>query len=99
MENFATEVISTITEAFMDDTTTGKELTRDILGYLYHVTDDEKLGEQICNWFTKNNYCIGCGTELLSYEYEEGDDKYIVSLCPNCEKAEIEEGHYRKVEK
>ena len=95
MENFATEIISTITEAYSDDGDTGKELIRDMLKYLYTTTDDDEMGLQICNWFTENNYCLGCGTKLLSYEYMEDDKPYVVSLCPNCDEAEIEEGKYR----
>lgn len=95
MENFATEIISTITEAYSDDGDTGKELIRDMLKYLYDITDDDEMCNQICNWFTVNGYCLGCRTKLLSYEYLEDEKPYVVSLCPNCDSAEIEEGKYK----
>ena len=53
MENFAHEVVNTITDYFHKDGEEGKELTKNILYYLYHSTEDEILKSIIVDWFNE----------------------------------------------
>lgn len=97
MENFAHEVVNTITDYFHKDGEEGKELTKNILYYLYHSTEDETLKSIIIDWFNEEQYCIDCGTKLQPYEYCETHDElpynnkeYFVDwLCPICDRDEV----------
>lgn len=60
----ANEVVQSISEYFINDGTEGIELTKDILYYLYYVTDDNKLRECIIEWFNNEGYCIQCGSKM-----------------------------------
>ena len=53
MENFALEIVETINEHYYRDGTEGKELIKDMLFYLYHTTNDDKLKEAILDWLYK----------------------------------------------
>jgi uncharacterized protein with PIN domain len=97
MENFAYEVVNVITDYFHKDGEEGKELTKNILYYLYHSTEDETLKSIIVDWFNEEQYCIDCGTKLQPYEYCETHDElpynnkeYFVDwLCPVCDRDEV----------
>ena len=67
------EILEAIKDTYDDGTKEGKELIRDCLFYLKELNNfkDEKLDEQIVDWFNDNNYCIDCGCELKYYEYQE----------------------------
>ena len=71
MEDFSVEVVETITDYYSKDGEEGKELTKDILFYLYHNTNNDKLRQAILHWFNKEQYCIECGAKLQLYEYCE----------------------------
>ena len=71
MEDFSIEVVETITDYYSKDGEEGKELTKDILFYLYHNTDNDKLKQAILHWFNEEQYCIECGAKLQPYEYCE----------------------------
>ena len=47
MEDFSIEVVETITDYYSKDGEEGKELTKDILFYLYHNTNNDKLKQAI----------------------------------------------------
>lgn len=102
MENYAFETVEAISDYYRKDGKDGKELTKDILFYLYHTTTDDQLKQKIVEWFNEENYCIECGTELLSYEWSEThtelDDNSIewftYWLCPICDRNEVENSGY-----
>lgn len=97
MENFAHEVVSVITDYFHKDGEEGRELTKNILYYLYHSTEDETLKNIIIGWFNEEQYCINCGTKLQPYEYCEIHDElpynnkewFTEWLCPVCDRDEV----------
>ena len=104
MEDFSIEVVETITDYYSKDGEEGKELTKDILFYLYHNTDNDKLKQAILHWFNAEAYCIMCGEKLQPYDYYETHtelDGYCRELrtawlCPKCDKGEIEDYGYAK---
>ena len=51
MEDFSIEVVETITDYYSKDGEEGKELTKDILFYLYHNTNNDKLRQAILDLF------------------------------------------------
>jgi hypothetical protein len=101
MENFSSEIVETITEYYANDGKDGKELTKDILLYLYHTTTDDRLKLRILEWFNKENYCIECGMKLQAYDWCEIHDElegnprewFTTWLCPICDRGEIEDGY------
>ena len=101
MEDFSSEVVEIITEYYANDGEEGKELVKDILFYLYHNTNNDKLQVKIIDWFNTENYCIECGTKLQAYDwYEihtelEGNPKewFTTWLCPICDRGEFEDGY------
>lgn len=78
---------------------------KEILLYIYNTTTDEKLKNNIIDWFEENHYCIDCGEKLLQYEYyethyelEDNCKEYFdVYLCPNCDYAEIKRNMYKEM--
>ena len=84
MEKFALEIVETINEHYYRDGTDGKELIKDMLFYLYHTTNDDKMKQVILDWFNKEQYCIECGAKLQPYDYCEA------WLCPVCDRGEFE---------
>jgi uncharacterized protein with PIN domain len=78
---------------------------KEILLYIYNTTTDEKLKNDIIDWFEENHYCIDCGEKLLQYEYYEThyelEDNYKeyfdAYLCPNCDYAEIKRNMYKEM--
>ena len=97
MEDFSIEVVETITDYYSKDGEEGKELTKDILFYLYHNTNNDKLKQAILDWFNEEQYCIECGEKLQPYEYcethteLEGNPKewFTTWLCPVCDRDEV----------
>lgn len=104
MEDFSIEVVKTITDYYSKDGEEGKELTKDILFYLYHNTNNDKLRQAILHWFNAEQYCIDCGEKLQPYEYCEthteleynNKEWFTTWLCPKCDKGEIEDYGYAK---
>lgn len=104
MEDFSIEVVETITDYYSKDGEEGRELTKDILFYLYHNTDNDKLKQAILHWFNVEAYCIMCGEKLQSYDYYETHTELdgrcrelrTAWLCPKCDKGEIEDYGYAK---
>lgn len=88
-ENFATEVISLITETFEDD----EQLMIDILRYLYKTSEDDCMILQIIEVFGEYEYCINCGSKLHYYEWDEIHSELDYNniehcgamMCPNCD--------------
>lgn len=97
MENFGLEIVETINEHYYRDGIEGKELIKDMLFYLYHTTNDNKLKEVILDWFNEEQYCIECGEKLQPYEYCEVHDELAYNnrewltewLCPVCDRDEV----------
>ena len=97
MEDFSVEVVETITDYYSKDEEEGKEITKNILYYLYHSTEDETLKSIIVDWFNEEQYCIDCGTKLQPYEYCETHDElpynnkeyFVDRLCPICDRDEV----------
>ena len=97
MEDFFFFLVEAITEYYANDGEDGKELTKDILLFLYHTTNNDRLRCKILEWFNAENYCISCGTKLQAYDwYEihtelEGDPKeyFTTYLCPICDGGEV----------
>lgn len=97
MENFALEIVETINEHYYNDGTEGKELIKDMLFYLYHTTNDDKMKQTILDWFNEEQYCIECGENLQPYEYCEthteleynNKEWFTVWLCPVCDRDEV----------
>lgn len=97
MEDFSIEIVEAISEYYRKDGEEGKELTKDILFYLYHNTENNKLRSTIVDWFNSENYCISCGSKLSPYEWydtytEEHRTTYLCSCCDRRE--EIKDGNY-----
>ena len=57
MEDFSIEVVETITDYYSKDGEDGKELTKDILFYLYHNTNNDKLKQAILDWCKEEQHC------------------------------------------
>ena len=97
MEDFSIEVVETITDYYSKDGEEGKELTKDILFYLYHNTNNDKLKQVILDWFNEEQYCIECGEKLQPYEYCEthteldynNKEWFTEWLCPVCDRDEV----------
>ena len=97
MEDFSVEVVETITDYYSKDGEEGKELTKDILFYLYHNTNNDKLKQAILDWFNEEQYCIECGEKLQPYEYCEihteleynNKEWFTAWLCPGCDRDEV----------
>lgn len=97
MEDFSIEVVETITDYYSKDGEEGKELTKDILFYLYHNTNNDKLKQAILHWFNYEQYCIECGEKLQPYEYCEthteleynNKEWFTEWLCPVCDREEV----------
>ena len=97
MEDFSIEVVETITDYYSKDGEEGKELTKDILFYLYHNTNNDKLRQAILHWFNEEQYCIECGAKLQPYEYCEihteleynNREWFTEWLCPVCDRDEV----------
>lgn len=95
-ENFATEIVSLITETFDDD----EQLMIDILKYLYETSEDDYMKSQIVDVFNNHEYCIDCCSKLKTYTYEEPHTELnpiayetIVDVyCPICDFYEIKGG-------
>lgn len=93
-ENFSREIIDLITEDFFDD----EQLVIDVLFYLYHTTEDNKMKQQIVDVFNDYGYCIGCKNKLSTYEWYEthteleynNQEWFSIQLCPYCDRGEIE---------
>lgn len=102
MENFALEIVETINEHYYRDGTDGEELIKDMLFYLYHTTNDDKMKQTILDWFEKEQYCIECGEKLQPYEYCEthtelkynNKEWFTAWLCPVCDRGEFEDYGY-----
>lgn len=72
----ARETVQSISEYFINDGIEGIELTRDILYYLYYVTDDDNLKQSIIEWFNHEGYCVQCGSKVSeTYKCECCDGK------------------------
>ena len=94
MENFSNELISTITDYYSRDGNEGREITRDILYYLYHTTNDNLLKRKIVEWYNTENFCITCKSELVQYHWKEKredfyEDMYVMD-CPVCNRKDYE---------
>ena len=102
MENFALEIVETINEHYYRDGTEGKELIKDMLFYLYHTTNDDKLKEAILDRFNEEQYCIECGAKLRPYDYCEthteleynNKEWFTEWLCPVCDIGGFEDYGY-----
>ena len=102
MEDFSIEVVETITDYYSKDGEEGKELTRDILFYLYHNTNNDKLRQAILHWFNEEQYCIECGEKLQPYDYCEtrteleynNQEWFTAWLCPVCDIGGFEDYGY-----
>lgn len=102
MEDLSIEVVEAISDHYRNEGKEGNELAKDILFYLYHNTNNDKLQQQILNWFNAENYCITCGNKLEPYDYYEThtelDDNpreyFVAYLCPYCDRKEINDGNY-----
>jgi len=94
-ENFSREIIDLITKDFFDN----EQLVIDVLFYLYHTTEDNKMKQQIVDVFNDYGYCIGCKNKLSTYEWYEthteleynNQEWFSIQLCPYCDRAEIED--------
>lgn len=94
-ENFATEIISLITETFDDD----EQLMIDVLKYLYETSEDDYMKSQIVEVFNKHEYCITCGSKLETYTYIEPHTELNPTAyetmtdvyCPICDFYEIKD--------
>ena len=97
MENFALEIVETINEHYHRDGADGKELIKDMLFYLYHTTNDDKMKQVILDWFNEEQYCIECGEKLQPYDYCEAHTEFEYNnkewftawLCPVCDRGEV----------
>ena len=102
MEKYHNEIVQTLVETYSDD----KQLLSDILFYLYQSSSDVNLKYAIAEVMTDINRCVKCGGGLISYEFTEihseldNNDKeeFIVHLCPNCNRTEIEQLHAKAKE-
>ena len=98
VDNMDSELIDCVIECYRDEieknNEDAKELVSSILRYLYSITDDKNIQEQIKNIVQGQlGYCIICGNKYATITYEEIHDETSPSsieylsdiVCPCCD--------------
>ena len=95
VEDLHKEIIESIVTYFANDEDTLIQCLR----YLYYNTEDDLLKKEVIENISERNYCIECGTKLITYTWDEthteleynNQEWFSCQLCPCCDRGEIED--------
>jgi hypothetical protein len=93
VEDLHKEIIESIVTYFANDEDTLIQCLR----YLYYNTEDDLLKKEVIENISERNYCIECGTKLITYTWDEihteleynNREPMFAEYCPYCDEYEI----------